>query len=843
MFFINLITNTPFSIARLVALSLVVVLSACSSSSDNDVFVSSAPPTYLFFDFPAIAGISATDELLGMATTGDGSGFTTYGQAYWPAASGEVDSLDFAVNDNDPVIQFPAGDNPYVWQHILADELDIGPNIVSVIANIGEKQIADILGVTRGTSWMHEVAIQYDAVGTRWLLLDKARRALLSIDLADGKKTVLSAAGVGSGVEFSEPVDFVVDVANGRALVVDSKLAAVIAVDLVANIGDRSIFSNAAIPNAIVPFNEPVAIVLGNNDNAYIADRGHQDIIEMNLAATFDGERMFVPVASNVEPAQISIPVDIDYHASSNRLFVADSILQNIIAIDLDDDSRTIFEDTNPETENTLPLISVRHLLVSDDVLYVSDAVPGIAAIDLDQGDLIADKLDGERSVLSSNAKPNAFNYFVYPSALAIDNTGPGRLLVIDNLWGVLISVELTDIDNNGIGHRNYLAGGANQNTLVVDGEADGVQVGATSGRQAPALNAVLQDPRGIIFAGGALATLDRSANRIITIDPVSGMRGSLEQIEVDTEFVDPRTLAADDINLYVVDVATDQVTQVSNSSAARARLPVSAPAFVDPVDSTAAGDITQESFVFDTLYVLDKTLNDIVTVNLLDGDEDGVSDGERNALGLSCLVEPVAMIWHAYVAENVSELLIIDRSARRLLFVDLTSATPASTCTEIAAIPAAVIPVDLALDVRAPDSGSYDPGEFDAGDWSVLILDAANSELIPVGVGGDNRGVVGPAYTPQSNMNDPFVSPIGLVVNNFNQRAYVLDDAILSAYAVDLRWRDGLTHAPLQVEAVDANVNAIADAQRVIFSRGTSLNCDPDEAGELTACDFVPEE
>ena len=61
---------------------------------------------------------------------------------------------------------------------------------------------------------------------------------------------------------------------------------------------------------------------------------------------------------------------------------------------------------------------------------------------------------------------------------------------------------------------------------------------------------------------------------------------------------------------------------------------------------------------------------------------------------------------------------------------------------------------------------------------------------------------------------------------NSSSEKLYVIDEAIRSVFIVDLRWRNIATSAPVLVDDVVGGVDQV-DAQRVVISRGTSLNCD----------------
>ena len=121
-----------------------------------------------------------------------------------------------------------------------------------------------------------------------------------------------------------------------------------------------------------------------------------------------------------------------------------------------------------------------------------------------------------------------------------------------------------------------------------------------------------------------------------------------------------------------------------------------------------------------------------------------------------------------------------------------------------------------LALDARSTDAANY----------QVLTINLTNNEVVSIGVGVNNRATVNPAYAPVSNNADTFIAPVAMSFNSSSEKLYVIDEAIRSVFIVDLRWRNIATSAPVLVDDVVGGVDQV-DAQRVVISRGTSLNCD----------------
>lgn len=812
-----------------------ILLFACSSSDDNNT-TTSALSLKLFMDFPASLGVAAT--------TGSGDGLTAYGQVFWASSLAEIDQLEFSVNDpSTPFATQVSPTNPYDWQQILSpsEPLDIGVNSFNMVARVGSSSFLNFFAITRGTSWMHEVAIQHDGNNGRdqWLVLDLARRALLKVDLSTGIKTVISdSVTPNATLPLIEPVDFVID--GDRALVVDRGAAAIIAIDL--GTGARSIVSNVAIPNATLPFVEPTAIEIVDNSPtnkfAYITDRGAKNIIRVNLLAANEGARSVIP---NLDSSvAINMPIDLAYHAGSSKLFVSDAIINGVAEIDLSAATPVIKVLEDPEGDDddeNIDYGAIRNIIVEGNTLYATDLFPYVISVNIDSGSVEY----GDRTPLSGAIIPNQFyfpnqlNPFIYPSALAFESAG-NRLLVVDNFQGVLVAVELADntdidgdgsLDGNAAGHRSYITGGATVGALGKDNaEVEGEELSYT-GREAPLLGVLAEFPVDALVFGSTVITLDRLNNSIVIIDAKTGGRSGIVQhfdSPEETNFIDPRTIQfSSDGNYYIVDAATDRVIQVPANAAARTVVSddISAVSFINPVDSV---------IVDTTLYVLDAGLMDVVEVNL--------DDGARSLMGLSCLTNPSVMLHHADLtaAPTVSELVVVEQSTTELYSVDLLVA---NACAPIANYGVAVNAVDIVLDTRSSDPVNYD----------VLILDAVGNAIVPVRVGANDRGLVAAPYIPLNNNADEFILPVAMGFDRVNQRAYVLDRAIRSVFAVDLRWRTTSEHVAVGVDNIDFKISngskdefcrpdldnpgtdkcddVVVDAQRVIISRGTALNCD----------------
>lgn len=506
--------------------SLLSVLLACSGGGNNDDNVFQRPVVGIDFPPP----VAATN----------GSSINIHALAI--GVSSDVLSVRLQLNGNTEVTQATA---PDFFQYLLPiASLTEESNVIGVTAFDANLSQSDFVGIARGSSWMLERGLQFDANGSRWLAVDAARQALLQLDLDTdpnpGLKTVLSGGitAVGSGDNLVIPEDMVIDDSLNRALVVDSDLQAIVAINLAD--GAREIFFDAATPE----YAKPVAIEINAAaDTVYVLDAENLAIIAVDLAS---GTRTIV--ADNTSPGTPNFirPVDIALQESAGRLFVSDAGVSGIIAIDIGSGTRSIVSDAQtPNSDNTFQ--AIKNLAIAGDVLYVSDSgTDAITEVDLRASMVTPEIIFGARTVISDSfdssgaGVPDVNNPLRFPTALAVDSSS-NHLLVIDNVLGVLAQVDL--IDDAGMvtgtlkGERTYIVDGAT--TAATDSVSAALTTRAARGLVDPIFNITfdLDSPQGLSSNANdtVLYAVDAESNGIIAFDPLSSLGSVIVDLSSNT--------------------------------------------------------------------------------------------------------------------------------------------------------------------------------------------------------------------------------------------------------------------------------------------------------------------
>ena len=116
-----------------------------------------------------------------------------------------------------------------------------------------------------------------------------------------------------------------------------------------------------------------------------------------------------------------------------------------------------------------------------------------------------------------------------------------------------------------------------------------------------------------------------------------------------------------------------------------------------------------------------------------------------------------------------------------------------------------------------------------------LLMLDRGNREVFSVSVNIDEAAVAEPQIMSANSGANPMVSPLGMSYDANAERLYVLDDVLQSVYLIDVAARDPGTGRRLTQNESDAAVNGGVIGQRLVISRGTSLNCHESFDGGVT--------
>ena len=645
------------------------------------------------------------------------------------------------------------------------------------------------------------LAIAIDAASETVYILDAGKREIQVIDLLTDSFSVLSS-NLSAGVDYEVLLDLAYDEVRARLLVADDGQDAILAVDDAT--GARSIFSNDTTPNTDNIFSQIQNLAV-YNDRLYVSDSGPAVIIEVELRPTdlgadpqvIAGSRtLLIDSLDDGEDRTLETgnplrwPTALAIDSAEDHLLVVDNMLGNLVQIDIVDDAGGItgtFKGqrsyvtggATPEQTGATPVAPL-----ATSVFQLNRPMGVDTSVVGDQAHIV----DGGRDLLLFISLPAGITSALVDFTTATVLGSAGEIAFTDA--GVLAALD-----------QSLLVGATAASYADVSATTSGAGNGAlfsVNVDDSNTITAISVTTQGSGYAYGDTLTLAGSdlggsgsatitlQNDVITFKQPQVLVNALSDTDAIERFV-------------VIDSVLDQVVDISLAgertvaSASDALVPLA-----DPIDAVLVGEL---------LYVLDNTLDDIVVVDVSDA-----GGGSRSVLANSSGIvfdNPVAMVLDG-AGEN---LLIAEESNHSLIQIALADGSRSvvnNYTAGVSALAGAQI-VDMILDPR---------DEGDADD-RLLVLDRGRAAVFPVDlatgtVGADLSSPTVPLPSPGIGAVNQFVSPRALMLDTRVNSLYVLDDALLSLYVIDLQPRD---------ETNDSIDNPVVDGQRLVFYRGTALN------------------
>lgn len=494
---ITIATEDEFGAADQEAATLTVVLSANVMDSPTAVVADPANDRALVFDrqLDALVAVSyATGERTIVSDDATGMG----PQLQDPAAA----ALD-TENNRVLVVDGPA---------LLAVDLATGDRTVLADAATGT-----------GDPLFDPFELALDVAGNRALVLDvddtdpqNPVHTLFAVDLATGDRTVIARTGDGAAPDLFSPTALALDAAGNRALLAFTDttdganiVRAILAIALdPENLGTRTVISTNASTDQGRLLGNPVSMVVDHTATParlLVVDATSDAV----LGVALDTGNRTVVAEDRVTPGQdFSVPDAIALDQAEGgpaRALVIDSGLDMVIAVALDDGTRTVISGFGiGEGE-----------LMGQPTAVVLDARTGAAGtalvIDRQQTALVSVDLATSARKQLSGDEAGAGEELDNPVSLSLDvDTGlsgqteqVGAVVVVDTAAAALVSVDPLS------GDRTVLSGGpAGTGTAFIA-------------------------PRGVAFDPGDAAAsapsrylvVDEQLNALLAVDPASGAR------------------------------------------------------------------------------------------------------------------------------------------------------------------------------------------------------------------------------------------------------------------------------------------------------------------------------
>jgi len=225
--------------------------------------------------------------------------------------------------------------------------------------------------------------------GGRLLVIDPGADALFAVELSTGLLSTVSGTSFGAGPIFVNPRGVSIDLVNQRVFVIDFT-AGLLQVDL--RNGDRTVIDGGG-----ADFGVPLACAYDNRFNrVLVADTGRQAILAADASTGF---RTIISDKDNGVGVDLEGPVGMVFDRTNNLVFAVDTTLRALVAVDLANGNRAVLSSIT--VRGTGPAFQIPRAVAQDvagDRFLVADA--GIGAV------LSVSLFSGDRAALAAPGSP-----------------------------------------------------------------------------------------------------------------------------------------------------------------------------------------------------------------------------------------------------------------------------------------------------------------------------------------------------------------------------------------------------------------------------------------------------
>ncbi len=431
---------------------------------------------------------------------------------------------------------------------LVADRNNQSGVVLSINLSNGNRQVISGFNtqtstlVGAGTTFLSPASLRFDSARNVVLIADQQRNAVFLVDLATGARTLVSGTdpntnqAVGNGPAFGRPIgaDFV---GERQAVVLDDDMETVFMVDLVT--GERQFLPGNAIGSG-PRLETPRAFAL-NGNRLLVADSEVNALMAIDVAS---GDRS---VLLDGDTSLLQNPRAIVLDNAGQRAFVLDNIetAPRLLALDLQTQTLTVI--SGPDGANT---IGAGPALDNPETMVFDATRNRLLVVDSDAQALFAiDPVSGVRTVISgfnsqSNTLIGAGDELDFPTALVLSRDN-NSALVMDAGRGVLLSIDLATGDRTAVTASNFDLFGVTQ--LVLD----------TTGSRAFAGNPEDASILAIDLASGDISIVTGFDNEADTL--VGSGPGIDEPVALLLDATNNRLLVLDSAvrGVFAVDIAT----------------------------------------------------------------------------------------------------------------------------------------------------------------------------------------------------------------------------------------------------------------------------------------------
>ncbi len=467
------------------------------------------------------------------------------------------------------------------------------------------------------------------------------------------------------------------------------------------------------------------------NNRLLVADSFQNAIVAVDLTT---GNGTVISDSVTGSGINFSFPRSLALDSGNNRVLVADSGLSAVIAVDLVTGNRTVVSDSSTGSGTNLSSLSSIALDSDNNRVLVSDlSLDAIVAVDL---------TTGNRTVISDSSTGSGTNFDNLQDIVLDSNNN--RVLVTDSGLNAVIAVDLTTGDR----------------TVITDSVTG-------SGTNFFSLQFIALDS-----SNNQVVVTDASLGAVVTVDLATGNRTVISNFSTGSgvNFVSPRNVVSDSSNnrALVIDISLNAILAVDFTTGNRTTI-------LDSSTGSGTNFVNLQGIVLDSnnnrALVTDITIDTIAAVDLATGNRTVISNFSTGS-GTNF---------------NDPQSIVLDSNNNRALVAD--SALDA------------IVAVDLATGNRTVISNNStgsginfsDPQDIvlDSNNNRVLVADSGLNAIVAVDLATGNRTVISDSGTG-SGTN--FVNLQGIVLDSNNNRVVAVDDAGAinnGIFAVDLSTGD----------------------------------------------------